>query len=163
MAKPLLDLIPKTSRSALSFVRQGVSKELSIKRIGDAIRKGGIPISNANLGSLVRAERAVKAYLPNLSHLGRNSFPNPARLPEALTRLKSRYVVELEITSTLLSTGARKKISASISSSKLLSPAMIEQGVRNIMQGTDARYGFEMESFRVTGYMKASAEMGFGF
>lgn len=162
MPVPWIENLPKHSRTALSFVRKGVSDSLSIARIGKAIREGGLSISNANLSAMVRRERAIAEYIPNLRFLGRNQFPNPKRLPEALTRIQGKYSVQVSIQSVMSSTGAVTKINANISSDKLLSPAMIESAVNKIMASRGERYGFEMESFQVTAYMRAGSE-GFGF
>ena len=161
MPKSWLDTLSASARAVYPHARRGVREGISIARIGRAARDGGLSISNAALSEMVRRERAIVSYTSRLYMLGPTRNPDPTKLPEALSRIQSKYSIEVKITSTLSSTGARSEIFATISTDALLNRTQIESGIDKIMSSQGERYGFEMSNYEIVGYMR-SGPLGYG-
>lgn len=158
MPVSFLDGLSSAARAVFPYVRRGVRTGESIAKIGTAARAEGLRIANATLSEMVRRERSIRDYIGNLKFLGPDRLPNPARLPEALSKLQRKYAIEVLLKGIHSETGKKVEIFATISTDRLLSQSRIADIAAELAQQKGGRYGFELTEHSVESYLRAGPE-----
>jgi len=140
----LLSVISKAGRAALPIIKSGVAKGLSGNKIAGILKGQGFKIRRQSLLDIIRAERGIKTAGAALKFLGMNRFPNPLRLPPALTRIRRKYSFIVKVTTSLLATGETIEQNITISTSKLLTRGELQQRAENMITDNQERYGLEV-------------------
>lgn len=134
------------ARLAVPAVMRGVREGLSVSRIADAVRSGGIRIANESLRGLIRAEREIWRHGNSLRYVNLDSVPNPRSLPEALTTIRRNLSYTVEVRGTLTSTGKEWIQNVTVATDRNLTRRQIETAARKAISTAKERYGMDIES-----------------
>lgn len=151
-----LETLSRAARTAYPAIQRGVREGLSSRRIDDALRKEfGSSIRRATLLDIMRREQSVVERSERLKFLGLDRRPSPASLAEALTKIRREYSFTVEVTGTMVSTGASLTQHITVTSDTLLTRREIEEAARDLVESDKDQYGVEVESVTITRGMRA--------
>ena len=96
-----LDTLSDLARQAYPIIQRGVREGLSSRALDEVIRNAfGESIRRQTLLDVMRFERNVEEAGSRLKFLGLDSYPNPDRLPEAVTALRREFSFVVEVRGT---------------------------------------------------------------
>lgn len=102
-------------------------------------------IRRTTLLEMIRVIGGVEAQAAHLRNIRPELRPDPARLPEAVTKLRRRYSFEIEVRGSLLDTGERFTRFVTVSSDSVLSRATLESMAWEMVEDASDRYGMEVD------------------
>ena len=141
MPPPLLTTLPGRARQAFPIIQRGVREGLSANSILTVLRSQNLGIRRQTLLDIVRSERGVIAAGSRLRSLNRNFFPDPRRLPDALTKIRRAFSFTVELRGFDLGTGESIDQSVNVSLDNVLTRNEIENRALNFIDADTERYG----------------------
>lgn len=155
MAAPFLASLSRTARMAYPIVQKGIAEGQSSREITRVLQDAGLGIRRQALLELIRLEKDVQVRGSQLRYMRPDAIPNPARLPEALTRLRRPFSFTVEVRGTRADTGEPWKQHVTITTDRLLSRGTLEDmGLEAAERGSD-RYAMRPETSVLIGGLRA--------
>ena len=141
MVAPFVSTLNKAARSALPIIQGGVRAGLTSSQINTAIKTAfGRSIRRQTLLDIIRAEKGIQRTGPVLRSLGLNKMPNPARLPEAITRIRRNFAFVVEVLGEREDTGVRVTQMITIATDNILTRGRIQQLAKEVVELSKERY-----------------------
>ena len=122
MAKGWLNLLTLGERIAYPFIRLGVNLGRSLGEIGAALTRAGAQIEAATIRRVVEAEEIERRTGAEIAGAAGDRIPDPAGIPEAITRQRREYAWRVRMGFIDPRTGKRESRYLTISTDSLLSP-----------------------------------------
>lgn len=120
-------------RRAQPFIRGGVRRGMSAGEIGRALRRQGLGVRRADLLSAVRYEKGVEVSATRLASVRKDRRFDPARLPEAATKIRRAYSFTVEVTGRHEPTGKTTSRFVQISLDKVITTGEIEAEAESLV------------------------------
>jgi hypothetical protein len=142
-----LDTLSATARQAYPIIQRGVREGLSSRALDSLIREGlGSSIRRQTLLDIIRDVRNIFDVGAQLRFLNQESRPNPARLPEALTKIRREFSFTVEVRGIFGPTGLSTIQNVTITSDTLLTRREMEEAaIEAVEEGSD-RYQLDIVS-----------------
>lgn len=157
MAIPLLAGVSSRARRAYPIIQRAVREGVSANQTQFLLQRNGLGIRRQVLLDLRRAAQGIEAARPALRNLGRSRLPNPARLPEAVTKIRRAFSFQLEVSGQSLTTGERMTRFVTVATDTLLTRAALEDLAGRTVAGDTDAYEFDLDSVQLTGGLRAGA------
>lgn len=147
MAKGWLNILSLGERIAYPFIRLGVSLGRTISEIGQALTRAGAGIEARSVRRIVDAEEVERRTAREAVGTAPDHLPDPAGIPEAITRQRREYAWRVRLGFIDPRTGARQERFLTISTDQLLSPnEAIDQARAMLAEDYDIQGDFLTES-----------------
>lgn len=153
----LLDTLSRSARTAYPFIQRGVREGLSANSIQASLQAAGIGIRRQALLDVIRAESGAQLASSALRFAKPETFPNPARLGEALTKIRRQFSFTVEVRGTLGSTGEGFIQHVTVSTDRLLTRQAIEDAAQAMVEDEQERYGIDVGSVVLTGGLRSGS------
>jgi len=158
MAIPFLLTLTKTARFAYPLIQKGVRAGLASRSIAGTLSKAGLGIRRSTLLSIMRKERSLVQHGLNMRFLPLKRFPNPLKLPTALTKLRRAYSYTIELRGRLIDTQELITRQVTVASSKLLTRQQAEKIAGSYLMDTPEAYGMELDKAQLINVVKAGEQ-----
>lgn len=122
MAKGWLNLLSLGERIAYPFIRLGVTLGRSLAQIGAALTRTGAGIEARSVRRILEAEQEERQATREILGLPADRVPDPAGIPEAITRQRREYAWRVRMGFIDPRTGKSQERFLTISTDQLLSP-----------------------------------------
>lgn len=156
MALGWLNLLSLGERIAYPFVRLGVTLGRTISQIGASLTRAGAGIEARSIRRMAEAEESERRTGRELASTAGDRLPDPAGIPEAVTRQRRQYAWRLRMGFIDPRTGQRQERLLTISTDVLLSPnEAIDAGKRMMDDDYDIKGSFVTEA-EVIGVTRAA-------
>lgn len=150
MPVPFLATLSLTARMAYPAIVGGVRRGLSANRIQQILVKSGIGIRRSTMLNVIAREKGIIQGGGYLRGLRRGQRFNPLALPEAITSIKRKYAITLELEGTQLDTFLPRTQFITLSMSQPMDRLSMEQLAISIAEAeTRERYGIEVGAVRI--------------
>ena len=159
MALSFLSTLTKTASFAYPLIQKGVRAGLASRAIAGTLSRAGLGIRRSTLLSIMRKERTLVQHGLNMRFLPLKRFPNPLKLPTALTKLRRAYSYTVELRGRLIDTQELIKRQVTVASSKLLTRQQAEEIAGGYLMDTPEAYGMELDKAQLINVVK-SGELG---
>jgi len=156
---PFLASLNPRERTAYPFIRQGVREGLSSRQIMTVLQEHlGAGLRRQRLLELMRLETLEVNTGATLRYLRLDSTPNPARLPDALTRIRRNYSFDVEVRGSLLDTGEPYTRYVTVTTDDLMTRGSLEAAGMDAVEIEVGRYGMTAESALLVGGRRAGSQ-----
>ena len=135
----------------LSAIRGGLSGAKTLR----ALRSGGFSIGNERFYDLFRHATYQEALSSQLKYVRRTFYPNPNRIPEAITKLSRKFVFTVRIRGKSLRTGEMIEDFRSIATDQNMRRIDIENAVKDRASLTDTTEPVEILEATLFGGVKS--------
>jgi hypothetical protein len=139
------------------MIRRGVREGVSSRQLTSILQKAGLGIRRQTLLDLMRLYEGEAAIGPVLSALGVNRFPNPMRLPPALTKIRRAFSFTVRVRGSVEDTGAPTEQFVTVTSDTLLTRGEIEALADQAIEADRGRYNLVVSDLLLTGGLRAGA------
>lgn len=157
MAKGWLSFLSLGERIAYPFIRLGVSLGRSLVSIGQSLTRAGAGIEARSIRRIVDAEETERRTATEIAGLPGDRIPDPAGIPEAITRQRREYAWRVRMGFIDPRTGQRQERFLTISTDQLLSPNEAIDKARDMLaEDYDIQGDFLVES-DIIGVTKAGS------
>lgn len=147
MAKGWLNLLSLGERIAYPFIRLGVTLGRSLASIGASLTRAGAGIEARSIRRIVEAEAGERRTAREVVGTAPDHLPDPAGIPEAITRQRREYAWRVRMGFIDPRTGQRQERFLTISTDQLLSPnEAIDQARSMLAEDYDIQGDFLIES-----------------
>lgn len=133
------------ARLAYSGIVSGVRQGLSTAAIGAKLRSGGLSIANDALREIAARERANWQHSLSLKFTPLDRPINVARLPEALTVLRSQFSFTVEVRGRKMNSQESIRQYVTVTTNKELTRRQIENAARRAVVGGPSAEGIAVE------------------
>lgn len=133
MAKGWLNLLSLGERVAYPFIRLGVTLGRTIASIGASLARAGAGIEARSIRRIVEAEEAERRVARDVLGPSPDRVPDPAGIPEAITRQRREYAWRIRMGFIDPRSGARADRFLTISTDQLLSPNEAKQAASEML------------------------------
>lgn len=157
MGLPFLLGLSSRARRASPIIRRGVREGVSSRQMTRILQKAGLGIRRQTLLDMMRMIEGEVAIGPVLSALGINRFPNPMRLPPALTKIRRAYSFTVRVRGSEIDTGAATEQFVTVTSDTLLTRGEIEALANQAIETDLDRYKLVVTDTLLTGGLRAGA------
>ncbi len=157
MVAPFLAGLSARARRASPMIRRGVREGISSRQLTSILQKAGLGIRRQTLLDIMRLMEGEAAIAPVLSALGINSFPNPLRLPPALTKIRRAFSFTVRASGLDADTGAAAEQFVTVTSDTLLTRGEIEALAEQAIESGRDRYKIIQSSFLLVGGVRSGA------
>lgn len=158
MASVFLDTLNLSERTAYPFVRQAVREGLSSRNITELlISEFGRAIRRQRLLEMIRFENLEETLGAQLKYLRRDARPDPARLPDALTKIRRNYSFDVEVRGILEESGLASSQFVTVTTDAILTRAELEDAGLDAVEEGASRYGLTAVSAVLTTGRRAGA------
>lgn len=158
MPPPLLSTLGARAREAFPIIQRGVREGLSANAILTVLRSQNLGIRRQTLLDIVRAEQGVISSGRQLRSLRRDLFPDPRRLPDALTKLRRPFSFTVRLRGFDLGTGESIDQNISVSLDNVLPRGEIESRAVNFIDADTERYGIAITDVLLLRGVKAGEQ-----
>lgn len=155
MALPFLATLVKSARFAYPIIQKGVRAGLASRAIAGTLQKAGLGIRRSTLLKIMRKERSLVQHGLNMRFLPLKRFPNPLKLPTALTKLRRAYSYTVKVFGTNMGTGEPRTQQVTVSSSKLLTRQQAEDIAMDYGRGQYDSGQMEVDRVQLINVVKA--------
>lgn len=155
MAIPLLATLNVAARTAYPIIKAGVARGLSANRIQSILRDQGLGIRRQVLLDIVRAETGLERAQAALKFVGLDRIPNPARLPQALTRIRRKYSFVVRVAGSAIETGQSLIQNVTVTLDTVLTRREIERLAEQAILDNTVTYGLEIDSVTLISGLQA--------
>ena len=155
MVAPFLLRQSSRARRASPMILRGVREGISSRQLMGVLQKAGLGIRRQVLLDLMRLYGDEVAIGPVLSALGINRFPNPMRLPPALTKIRRAYSFTVRVRGAELDTGLETEQFVTVTSDTLLTRGEIEALADQAIEADRSRYNLIVADLLLTGGLRA--------
>lgn len=135
-----------------------MARGLSGNAIITGYMRGGGAIRRQTALELLARVRGVEQKSSQLQFLRRDRFPDPRRLPEALTKLKRAFSFEVRIRGFASDTGEALERFVTVALDKPMTRARLEQTGFEFSQPEPQQYGMVVTDVTLVGGKKAGLE-----
>jgi len=147
MALPLISSLSKTGRKALPLIEAGVSQGLPSRTISQMIKETfGKSIRRSTLLGVMRELGNIKTASETLKFMGKQSTPNPNRLPKALTTIRRKYSFVVKVQGYLTDTNESFTQRITIATDSLMTRAELEARAMAVIESSGEIYKMAVES-----------------
>jgi len=151
MAKGWLSFLSLGERIAYPFIRLGVSLGRSLGQIGAALTRAGAEIEATTIRRVIEAEDIERRAGAEIAGASGDRIPDPAGIPEAITRQRREYAWRVRMGYIDPRTGKRESRYLTISTDQLLSPNEAKaEAAKALADDYDIKGEFLIESEIVT-------------
>ncbi len=157
MVAPFLLRVSSRARRASPMVRRGVREGISSRKIMGILQKAGLGMRRQVLLDMMRLMEGEAAIGPVLSALGINRFPNPMRLPPALTKIRRAYSFTVRVRGSVEDTGAPIEQFVQVTTDTLLTRGEIEALADQAIEADRGRYNLVVSDLLLVGGVRAGA------
>lgn len=158
MPLPLLYTLSQAARAAFPVIQRAVREGLSSRRLEEALRAAGQGVRRSDLLAAMRIVRGATEGMPRLANIRRDSRPDPARLPEAITKTRREYTFIVEVRGYDVRSGEPVSRHVTVSSSHLPTRGEIEDEALDMAGEGGDRYGIEAESAVLVSGFRAGSQ-----
>lgn len=147
MAKGWLSFLSLGERIAYPFIRLGVTLGRSLASIGASLTRAGAGIEARSIRRIVEAEESERRVAREVVGTAPDRLPDPAGIPEAITRQRREYAWRVRMGFIDPRTGQRQERFLTISTDQLLSPNEAKQAAADMLaEDYDIQGDFLIES-----------------
>jgi hypothetical protein len=158
MASKLLKTLSAAQRGLYPVLRKAVREDLSIARIGKAVRAQGYHIAENRLRPLIRAERDIVSFGRSLRDLPRSRVIPVTKLPEALTATRRKYSYAVRVEGYMLDTQEQVVKYVQVTTNKRLTRGEVEDSAIVSARSFQSRYGMEVSRAEISFGTRAGEE-----
>lgn len=156
---PFLASLSPRERTAYPFIRQGVREGLSSRQILSVLQEHlGSGLRRQRLLDLMRLENIEQTTGATLRYLNRDAYPNPQRLPDALSKIRRNYSFDIEVRGTLLDTDEPYSRYVTVTTDALLTRGDLEAAAMEAVEVEAGRYGMAVDGALLVGGRRAGSQ-----
>lgn len=141
----VLAALSRAARAAWPLIQAGVRGGIPTRQIGELLQSFSLNLRPGELSIIARAERAIQRLGADLRFLNRNQSPAIERIPEALSKIRRQFSFTVEVRGTLTATGSPFSQLVTVTSSRNLTRAEMEELAISAVASNGERYGMEVE------------------
>jgi hypothetical protein len=147
MAKGWLSFLSLGERIAAPFIRLGVSLGRTLAEIGSSLTRAGAGIEARTIRRIMEAEQTERRVAEQVLGPSPDHVPDPAGIPEAITRQRREYAWRIRMGFIDPRTGKRESRMLTVSTDQLLSPNEAkETAAKMLADDYDIKGDFIIES-----------------
>lgn len=157
MPPPFLSTLSARARRAYPIIVRGVREGLNSIQIGSVLAAGEGNIRRTSLLGIMRRVRNIETVGVQLRFLKRTAFPDPRRLPEALTKLRRAFSFTVRLRGIAIDTGQAIERFVTVSLDNPRSRDAMERIAEGFASEKRDPYGFDLEEVLLMTGVKAGA------
>ena len=158
MTIPFLATLSARARQAYPIIQGGVAQGLSSRAITETLVAADRSIRRSTLLDIIRRVRDVETRGAQLRNLRLDRFPDPRRMPEALTQLKRAFSFRVELRGVEIDTGIPFTRHVNVALDRPLTRERMERIAEQFIEDEPERYGIDLTSVLLVSGMKAGPE-----
>lgn len=157
MAVPFLAGLSPRARRAYPIVQRAVREGLSANQTQLLLQRNDMGFRRRVLLDMFRFEQGIRRKNVPLRTLGRNRFPDPTRLGEAITKIRRAFSFQLEVSGVSIQTGETLSRFVTITTDRLMTRAELEDLAGRTVAGDTQAYELDLQAVQLTGGLRAGA------
>lgn len=157
MAIPFLAGLSVAARSAYPIILRGVSEGLSGNAIQRVLSTVGPGLRRSVMQNVINRIQGVERANINLRFVRKDRTPNPARLAEALHKIRRNFSFTIEVRGTAIDTGENILQHITVATDAPFARELMEQQAIDVVQAGKRKYEILVESALLIGGLRAGS------